>query len=496
MLAAFLVACGTTQTPVTVIEKSDLPDVPRASRPSAPSCTVAGAGLLADLRTMRDNTPVNPTRLAARLKTNLNAKVAGDPGYAVLPNTLQSVLYSTKALLNTYYFGFSQVNLDQVHKTYEEKFRQGRPLNFSAYKLEPVNNDAIDLLMREYLRAVQDSHTFYLRPSSYGSQQAVSGGGSGPVPDFGILDLVATQSGGALLLDVQAGSPALNAGLRRGDTLLEVDGQILTLKVDAASTYQGYYKILFDAAAKPQAVTLKYSRAGIPASVQIKGEVLPAGALPWGEVINNANGSFYYLRIPSFLTPSMANEVHALVKAAKATTVKGVIVDLRDNPGGSLIELVGAVAAFSSTNAVQKLETIDANDLTFRFVAGKVTFNDACNSDSGSVAILNPDEWTGKVAILETGYSASASEFFAQMLRLGGKATIIGEETAGVGNTFTYTVPISSGRAISVTAGRVRNRNGAYFTETVKPDIAQPDDLAQLLQGNDLAMNAAIQTLK
>jgi carboxyl-terminal processing protease len=494
---AFLVACGTTPGATTITEQSEIPDVPRAVRPAGPSCTGPTTALITDLRQMRDNTLINPNALSTALK----AKIAGDPGTAVLPSNLQSLLYSTKAILNSFYYGYSQVNLDQLHKKYEGVFRQGRPQKLSTYKLKALNNPTIDVPMDAYLDEVTDLHTFYLRPSSLGYQQSVTGGVSQPTPDFGILDLITTPSGGAMLLDVQAGGPALNAGLRRGDTLLEVDGQVFTLKATTTSTYQGYFKILADAAAKPQAVTVKYKRAGATLTTSMQGVVLASGALPWGEAITNANGSFFYLRIPSFLTPGTANAVHALVSRAKAATVKGVIVDLRDNPGGSLFELIGTVGAFSRVNAIQKFETIDANDLTFQFAAGKVSYTDACKSDAGNEAIINPDEWTGKIAILETAYSASASEFFAQLLKPSGRATVIGEETAGVGNTFTYTLPITSGRAISVTAGRARNAQGAYLTPTVKPDIAKADvgtkeGYEALLAGNDLALNAAFQSLQ
>jgi carboxyl-terminal processing protease len=494
---AFLVACGTTPGATTILEQSDIPDVPRAVRPAGPTCTGPSTALITDLRQMRDNTLINPNTLSSALQ----AKIAGDPDVAVLPSTLQSVLYSTKAILNSFYYGYSQVNLDQLHKKYEGIFRQGRPQKLSSYKLEPLNNPAIDVPMDAYLKEVNDLHTFYLRPSSLGYQQSVTGGGSQPIPDFGILDLITTPSGGAMLLDVQAGGPALNAGLRRGDTLLEVDGQVFTLKATVTSTYQGYFKILADAAARPQAVTVKFKRAGVTLNTLMQGAVLPAGALPWGEVVTNPNGSFFYLRIPSFLTPNTANAVHALVSKAKAAAVKGVIVDLRDNPGGSLFELIGTVGAFSIANAIQKFETIDANDLTYQFAAGKVSYSDACKSYAGNEAIINPDEWTGKIAILETGYSASASEFFAQLVKASGRATIIGEETVGVGNTFTYTFPITSGRGLSVTAGRARNAQGAYLTPTVKPDIAKGDmgtneGYDALLLGNDLALNAAFQSLK
>jgi carboxyl-terminal processing protease len=491
LLTAFLAACGsaTVKTETGV----DIPDVPRAVRPTSPVCTVAAAAARPAVRTRLDNTLVT----LAQLQSRDGIRATGVSG-AGLPDTIQSMLYTSKALLNNLYFGYSTVNIAELHKQVETKFRAGRTKNLGEYGLTATDDPAIDKPMNEYLNGFKDDHTFYLEPRNFGARQAVTDGATEPAPRFGFDPVYFDDKGvpllakGILVTDVQAKSPALNAGLRRGDVLLSLDGQAFSAQATAQATFEGYEKILDDAA-KKQNVAMVYSRAGTVKTVPITAIALSAAATPWGEIIN---GNLFYLRIPTFLSGGTANEVHALVGKANAAGAKGVIVDLRNNGGGALIEMVGAIAAFSPVNASQKIELIDANDVLYQYAAGKVSYADACKSDTGSLAIATPNEWTGNIVVLETKSSASASEYFAQILRLGGKTKVIGEETAGVGNTSTYTIPITSGRALSITTGRAINSKGKPLDATVKPDIAQPDDLKELAKGNDLALNAAFQTLK
>jgi carboxyl-terminal processing protease len=516
VLIAFLVACATptteiptgnttaaAATPVPTI--SDIPDVPRASRPSAPVCTFAAAQARVDPGKINDQTVVSLAQLLPQISPNPSGPNPSGPnpsglnpaGLAWLPDTIQSLLYSSKALLNTYYYGFSTLDLNKLHKQTETKFRQGRPTNFGEYPLEAQDEVAIDKPMDEYIDSIQDGHTFYLPPSSYGGFTAVTGGSSAPTPAFGFRRLVNLRDAGILVLDVQADSPALNVGIRRGDILLELDGQTFTAKVDFTSTQIAYNRIFADAVAQNKAVLLKYRSKGTTIVASVKPVLLAVAAMPWGEVIKDSSGGrYFYLRISSFLAQGLANEIHALVARATTANVKGVIIDLRDNGGGSVVELIGALGAFSPANAKQTLEYIDGDDFTFKYEAGKVITSDACKQFMNSIPITNPSEWTGNVAILETKNSASASEYFAQLLKLGGKTTVIGEQTRGVGNTSTYIVPISSGRGLSITVGRARNSKGEYLSPSVTPDVPAADDLQELVNGNDLAINAAFQVLK
>jgi carboxyl-terminal processing protease len=84
---------------------------------------------------------------------------------------------------------------------------------------------------------------------------------------------------------------------------------------------------------------------------------------------------------------------------------------------------------------------------------------------------------------------------FSQNIKLGGQATLIGEETYGVGDTSTFHLELPGERGISVTAGRV-SVGGQASTQFVTPDIAVRDDLAALAaSGTDAALQTAFTEL-
>jgi carboxyl-terminal processing protease len=480
-VTAILSACGGSVPDA-------IPSVPRATRPAQPKCDASVSSRAVDWSTM---TGKGDWVKSAALRTQASE--------ALVPDTLYSLLYSTKTIINTFYYGYSTVDLNVLQKTNEDQFRQSKGNLINAV-LEPKNDPLIDEPMRKYLDGLGDLHTYYLRPSSYGAVNAVDAGESQPTASLGFTSWIPFREGiGVLLLDVQAGSPAFLSGFRRGDIIERVDGKTLTPQADLNQTYAAYFKIFDEAGAKASPVAVEYAKKG-QTSLQVQnltGAVLPAGEFPWGEMISDGAGSsVYYLRIPSFSARDTGQVVHNLVNEAKAKNANGIVVDLRDNGGGLVIELMAAVGAFAPDKTLQKLEFLDGSDLTFKYDAAQVKIVDNCGGAFDFPALQNPAQWTGKVAILTTKFSASAAEIFPQFVKQTGRATIVGEETVGVGNTAIRIFPISSGRGVSITAARSRDSAGNYLSATAKPDIAQPDDLAKLVQGTDAALESAISTLR
>ena len=475
------------------VVSDSIPAVARGSRPSAPVCDVTTSSSLVNWRTLTGQDLIKPN---AVLKTQEGSE-------AFVPDTLFSVLYATKSILNTYYYGFSAVDLNATHKTYEDSFRVLKG-NLVSTVLKKTDDSSIDIPMGKYLDSFKDLHTYFLAPSSYNGSQAVSSGAAQPIASLGFKDYLIFSGSGIMLLDVEGQGPLFKAGLRRGDKIFSIDGIALTAKATFDATSQAYGELIFNAGKKATPIAIEYVRKGQTAKVtaNLTSVVLPAGELPWGEVIpDGAGSSLFYIRVPNFLVfgggpaTGTGEAVHALVAQAKAANAKGIVLDLRDNGGGLLVEGMATVGALAPSKALQKVEFLDGSDIVFRYDAAQVKISDNCGG-TGSVDLTGPSEWTGKIAILESQSSASASEVTAQLLKQSGRATVIGEETVGVGNTTTLLFPVSSGRAISVTSGRSRDSAGNYLTATVKPDIAAADDFVELSKGNDLALEAARLNLK
>ncbi len=491
-LSLLLAACGQTVVEKTVtVEKpveGDLPFVPVTVRPATANCapsSTAGAARLVGFEHLAGQNYVRHPNLRAQ---------------ADLPSNLQSLLFDTRALVNGYYYGFSPVDLQALHQKYAAIFKQGRDKSLALYPIDA----AVDTTMGQYISEIKDGHTFYLDAASATSFRDSEAGNPTPTPRFGFMRALIPGADGVLVLDVTADAPFYAAGLRRGDVLTEMNGHAFT-RVDTSGTDDGdarnaaaFTKIITDAAALAAPVTVTYTRGGETKTAQIAAKIISSTALPWGELKQDQAGKkHYYLRIPTFSGNGIADKVHALVTQAKAAGASDIIIDLRDNGGGLISQFVGAAAAFAPNQAGEILEDNTANDTTFRYDAARkaVVATDVCVEDGQyTMPIAAPDQWTGKTVILTTQYSASASELFAQVLRLGGNTRVIGEETYGVGNTFTYIfdLPGTPERALSVTSGRGKLLNKQYATEDVTPDQNVKDDLAALAQGNDLALNAAI----
>jgi carboxyl-terminal processing protease len=489
-IVTLLSACssGNSGGNTTPVVSDSIPAVARGSRPSAPVCDVTTSSSLVDWRTSTGQDLVKPNSTFKKREGS----------EAFVPDTLFSVLYATKSILNTYYYGFSTVDLNATHKTYEDSFRASKG-NLINTMLKKVDDPSIDAPMNKYLDSFKDLHTFFLNPSNYGGRQAVSSGAAQPTASLGFKQYVIFNDSGIMLLDVEGEGPLFKAGFRRGDKIISIDGVALTAKASFNATAQAYGQLIFDAGKKATPVAIQYVRKGQTATVttNLTGAVLPAGELPWGEVIPGRPGSsLFYIRVPHFLVyggeaaTGTGEAVHALVAQAKATNAKGIVLDLRDNPGGLLVEGMAVVGALAPSKALQKVEFLDGSDVTFRYDAAQVKVSDNCGG-TDAITVTGPSEWTGKIAILESEGSASASEVTAQLLKQSGRASVIGEETLGIGNTTTYTFPVSSGRAISVTAGRSRDSAGSYLTASVVPDVAAADDFTELSKGNDLALEAA-----
>lgn len=426
-------------------------------------------------------------------------------------NSVWDLLYDTKVLINQLYFGYSAADLQALHDQAYQNFKKTFPQALSTYTI----TSQVDDPMNTYLNSIGDPHTYYLSAAELAAFNDQTSGTPQATPVFGIFSWPVAGGDGTLVNDVRGESSAFGAGLRRGDVILSVDGvplkrsvqpKVVGGVVDDSEQAALYTSIISSAAKKQTPVPVVVRRGSVQRSVNLSGQVLSATLLPWGELKTDASGNkVYYLRIPSFNGSGIGQKVHDLVNQALALGARGLVVDLRNDTGGQLIEFVAAAGAFASALPSANVRFASAQQMSFSYAAGMVSYQQSCQNAYNALSLKNPALWTGKVAILLNGLSASASEMFSQTLHLGAHTTLIGEQTYGVGNTVTgiYQTPnsgISGGadgaQAISITAGRM------YFDNQVAPasllpDISVPDDETALAaSGVDTALQQAFATLR
>lgn len=484
-LSLLLGACGQQAAPSAVAPVGELPTIPIALRPDKPECKAA----------------VNAVAKAGGItKFSFVNFMAPDPSLGALyleksAPTVENELIAVRALINVGYYGFSTVDRQRLHQQYETEFRKSRPGSLANYGLDA----GTDALMERYLDGMQDSHTYFMDSASYQAYTDVRNGNQQSAPNFGFGFRPLPNGDGAVVVSVRGDGPAFAAGLQRGDLITAIDGMVLKRTVfnDPTDNAQAqlYIGIRATGAAKKTPVSISFKRAGVAQSVNLTGVLLNSANLPWGKLSTAPSGAKqFYLNLPTFAPDGVGQKVHDLVAQAQTAGAQGMIVDLRNDGGGQLDETYAAAGAFAPDTTGNVLEDLTADDQTARYSNGNLIVSTTCTKDKAPQSIKlvsNPQMWSGKVAVLVNGNSASGSEYFAQALRLGGKAAIIGETTAGDGNTFINIIPIPGARGMGLTIGRARGLDGKYYPAAQTPSVAAPDDLIKLAAGTDLALNAA-----
>jgi carboxyl-terminal processing protease len=201
------------------------------------------------------------------------------------------------------------------------------------------------------------------------------------------------------------GSPAEAAGFRPGDVVLEVDGKSLSGKTlnDTVGLIRGQRGTPVTLTVLRQGTTDPFPITVVRAEIKLKSVR--------SRMLDDQVG---YLRISSF-SASTGTEMASGVKNLMDQQARGIVVDLRNNPGGYLSASVEASAQFVEPGSVVLYQKSGNGDVkTYR-------------TEGGGVATGVP------VAVLINKGSASASEIMAGALRDNGRAVLVGEKSFGKG---------------------------------------------------------------
>ena len=344
---------------------------------------------------------------------------------------------------------------------------------------ERVRREYVDAVTSEQLEsgaaagmvASLDPHSAFLSAAQY-DEMRVSTAGS----YSGVGIEVAAQDGHIVVVAPIDGSPAALAGVLSGDVLEEIDGQpVRPGRLDEA--------IARMRGAAGTRVRLEVSRPGEPASLQFELErtevhvrTARAEVLP---------GRYGYVRITHFndSTPHDVEQVLAELQPG-GTRLRGLVLDLRGNPGGVLESAVGVADQFLEAGIIVRA---DGRTAESRFEM------DATVGDLLHGAPL--------VVLVDRG-SASGAEIVAGALRDHGRATLMGERTFGKGSVQTV-MPLRDGQALKLTTSRYFTPSGASIHERgLEPDVAiaaanaaaRPS--AQEQARDDRAVQSALQYLR
>jgi carboxyl-terminal processing protease len=287
-----------------------------------------------------------------------------------------------------------------------------------------------------------DPHSSYLDAEAYRELQV------GTTGEFGGLGIeVGMEDGFVKVISPIDDTPAQRAGVKAGDLIIRIDetpvkGLSLNEAVKLMRGKPGtdiVLQIMREGMEKPLKITV--TRAIIKVN-SVKTESLDKG--------------FGYLRITQFQANTGEDMVQALSKLKKENEggLKGMILDLRNNPGGVLNAAVAVSDAFLEDGLIVYTEGRIA-DSQMQF---KATPNDILKG--------------APIIVLVNGGSASASEIVAGALQDHKRAIIMGSKTFGKGSVQTI-LPMQNGAALKLTTARYFTPSGRSIqAEGINPDIA------------------------
>jgi C-terminal peptidase prc len=336
-----------------------------------------------------------------------------------------------------------------------------------APRVASVKTDAeLYDLLNDMLGELHTSHSLVFSPGDIRNANMLPG-------SAGIgVELLDNQ---IVIVGVLPGSPAEQAGLRRGFIVTKIDGTPVTTPGWTRALLQGAPQTkvsleYLDEKDTPHTVTLERQ----PLQGLLKDKIASLSAYALFKE-KRLDGGIGYIRFSSFIAGLKA-KIHAAVESMH--DAPGLIIDLRGNGGGdSGVGLSLAGMLFGNPTQLMITRERYGEDNSYRARPSK-----------------NP--YPGPVVILVDEDSGSASEEFAAGMQEAGRAFIIGKRTAGALMEAGF-AKLPTGGYLEYAAGEPRTPKGVVIEgRGVTPDLEVNLARAGLFKGEDAQLNAAIQYIK
>ena len=240
-------------------------------------------------------------------------------------------------------------------------------------------------------------------------------------------------------------TPAYNAGVKAGDQIIRINGKStkdITV-LDAVKQLRG---------PKDTKVTITILREGMakPKDIELIRSIISIKSVK-SKVFDDHIG---YIRISAFQERT-GDDLKKILREIESKThpLKGIVLDMRNNPGGLLHQSVEVSDAFLKSGSIVS------------------TRGRAKSMESQTAAKDNGDEPTCPMVVLVNEGTASAAEIVSGALQDNGRAVIIGTQTFGKGSVQTI-IPLEDGAALKLTTARYYTPKGRSIqAEGITPDI-------------------------
>jgi carboxyl-terminal processing protease len=296
------------------------------------------------------------------------------------------------------------------------------------------------VVLRSMADSLHDGHTSFMTPDEARRRNETSFAG------IGVLMSRPQDNQPPLIAEVFPNSPAAASGLKRGDRIVAVDGRDVTGQTvgDVATMIRGQpgtqVRVQVQRINSAQPLEFTMLRALVQVE-QVLGRQVP-------------NAPIGYLKIRSFGDSSMVEQVLSVLDQGRQRGLRGWVIDLRGNPGGSLNAVIGTAAGF-----------FDANHTIIGYQVDRKRHQTPLETQP-----LNMLNGAALIVLVDRD-SASGAEILAAALQDGAVGTLVGSKTAGnVGVATQITLPDES--VLQVTGQRFVSPSGAQIDGIgVTPDV-------------------------
>jgi carboxyl-terminal processing protease len=348
--------------------------------------------------------------------------------------------------------------------------------------VEPVEDKK---LLKEAINGMLtglDPHSAFLDQEAYRDLQVGTQG------EFGGLGIeVGTEDGFVKVVAPIEDTPAFRAGVQAGDLIIKLDE--VSLKgislSDAVKKMRG----------KPNTdvkLTILRKNEQQPLEIIVRRDVIKVKSVK-AKMLEPGYGMIRITQFQEHTGENLVAAVNDLYKQANGD-MKGLVLDLRLNPGGLLNSAVAVSAAFLPKNALVVYTDGRTDDAKMRLTAAKENYVRGAFKDD-YLNKLPAAVKTVPMVVLVNGASASASEIVAGALQDHHRATIVGTQTFGKGSVQTI-LPLPNNQAVKLTTARYYTPGGRSIqAKGIAPDIMIEDaaESRVLLREADLQHHLAVE---
>ncbi len=264
------------------------------------------------------------------------------------------------------------------------------------------------------------------------------------------------------------GMPAQKAGLLAGDKIIKIDGKLTT----NITLSEAVKKIRGEKGTKV-VLTVLHKGAEKPEDIEIIRDEIDIRSVEY----EKKDGDVAYVRIKGFMEDT-ADEFREVIPKILKDKPKGIILDVRSNPGGSLTVAEDIISKFVSKGEVILWERDKDGRETAHYARGKTLFNDL------------------PVVVLIDGGSASASEILAGALRDIKQAVLVGEKTFGKGSVQAFE-RLKDGSSLKITVAKWLTPGKQSIDKVgIKPTVEVKLTLDDIKKRNDKQLQRALEELK